>query len=215
MSRLMRSPKERGSWFWDLDEFAPPGLESALSVAARICDALARTELLAPTRITYDWYVLGAGTTGIISTLDLARTPLGDPALPGSVRGSRPIAHPSAEIAEVDVLGSGIWIDAGGRPRTEYRLVDLSLSTAPVGLSAELSVHHDIWGCYDFAGHPHPEVHRNNAPRLAAALRDLTELFGMPPEPGERTYFGASTVDGVADPDPDENGLGPDLTSRL
>ncbi|GHH29105.1 hypothetical protein [Streptomyces rubradiris] len=215
MSRLMRSPKERGSWYWDLDDFAEPGLESALSVAARMCDVLERAELLFPSELRYNWYVLGAGTTGVTSVLELAKTPLGDPGLPERVRGTRPTAHPSADIADFEVLGGGTWIGEGGHSHTEYRLVDLSLSTAPTGLSAELSVHHDIWGLYDFAGRPHPEIHQNNAPRLAAVLRDLTELFGMPPEPGERTYFGASAVDGVVNPEPDQNGLGPDLTSRL
>ncbi|WP_177235168.1 hypothetical protein [Streptomyces sp. MUSC 14] len=215
MSTLLRSPKERGSWYWDLDDFAAPGLESSLSIAARMCDVLARHELLTPVELEYRWFVLGSGPTGIKTTLELAKSPLGDASLPERVRGSRPAAHPSADIARVKVLGAGKWIDRGGQPKTEYRLVDLSLSTAPVGLSAELSVHHDIWGLYDFAGQPHPEICQNNAPRLTAALRDLTTLLGMPPEPGERTYFGASIVDGVANPDPDENGLGPDLTGRL
>ncbi|MFI2430766.1 hypothetical protein [Streptomyces sp. NPDC018693] len=215
MSRLMRAPRERGSWYWDLDSFAEPGLESALSVAAHMCDVLARLELLTPLQIEYGWSVLGAGTTGITSTLVLAKTPLGDPRLPERVRGSRPAAHPAAIITDFNVLGSGTWIDAGGQSLTEYRLLDLSLWTAPSGLSAELSVHHDIWSRYDFAGRPHPEIHRNNAPRLAAALADLTELLGMLPEPGERTFFGASTVEGVANSEPDENGLGPDVSSRL
>lgn len=215
MSTLLRSPKERGSWYWDLDDFAAPGLESSLSIAARMCNVLTRHELLTPVELEYKWFVLGSGTTGIKTTLELAKSPLGDANLPERVRGSRPAAHPAADIARVKVFGAGTWIDDGGQPKTEYRLVDLSLSTAPVGLSAELSVHHDIWGLYDFAGHPHPKICQNNAPRLTAALRDLTTLLGMPPEPGERTYFGASTVDGVANPDPDENGLGPDLTGRL
>lgn len=29
MSRLMRSPRECGSWFWDRSEQEPPGLASA------------------------------------------------------------------------------------------------------------------------------------------------------------------------------------------
>ncbi|MFI2431346.1 hypothetical protein [Streptomyces sp. NPDC018693] len=214
MSTLMRAPRERGSWYWDLYDFAGPGLEPALSVAARMCDVLARFELLAPSELKYSWYVLDAGPTGITSILDLVK-PLGDPSLPERVRGSRPAGYPTADIADICVLGSGKWIDVSGQPRTEPGLVDLSLSTAPTGLSAELSVHHDVWGLYDFAGRPHPEIFRNNAPRLAAALRDLTALLGMPPEPGEPTYFGAATVDGLAEPDADDQGMGPDLTNRL
>ncbi|MFF3157911.1 hypothetical protein [Streptomyces sp. NPDC057910] len=215
MSTLLRAPKECGAWYWDLYDFAAPGLESALSVAARMCDVLARRELLAPSELKYNWYVLNAGTTGITSTLELALNPLGDPNLPERVRGSRPATHPSADIATIKVLGTGTWIDAHGQPRTEHGLVDLSLSTAPTGLSAELSVHHDIWGWFDFSGRPHPEVFRNNAPRLAAALDELTTVLGMPPEIGDPTYFGRATADGLATPDADDDGMGPDLTSRL
>lgn len=215
MSILIRSPKERGSWYWDLEDFGAPGLESALSLAARMTDVLARHELLSPVRLEYLWTVMDVGTTGITTTLDITKSPLGDPSLPERVRGSRPVAHPTAEIADFDVLGTGTWLDKEGQPRTEYRLVDLSLSTAPTGLSAELSVHHDIWGSYDFTGRPHPEVFQHNAPRLTASLKDLSGLLGMPPEPGDPTYFGTATADGVADPDADENGWGPDLTDWI
>ncbi|MFJ7491067.1 hypothetical protein ACIQZB_07370 [Streptomyces sp. NPDC097727] len=214
MSALMRAPRECGSWFWDLHDFATPGLESALSVAARMCDVLARFDLLAPVELNYSWYVLDVGPVDIRSTLELTK-PLGDPSLPERVRGSRPSAHPSAATAGIDVIGTGTWIDAGGRPRTDLKLVDLSLSTAPTGPSAELSVHHDIWGWHDFTGRPHPEVYPNNAPRLAAALKELGALLGMSPEPGERTHFGASTPEGLATPDAYEDGLGPDLTDHL
>lgn len=36
------------------------------------------------------------------------------------------------------------------------RLPDLSVSSAPAGVSAELAVRHCIWRWFDFAGHPHP-----------------------------------------------------------
>ncbi|GGU29420.1 hypothetical protein [Streptomyces lavendofoliae] len=89
------------------------------------------------------------------------------------------------------------------------------MSPAPTGLAAELSVHHDIWGWYDFSGRPHPDVYRHNAPRLAAAIKELSSVLGLPPEPGEPTYFGSATPDGLATPDAYDDGMGPDLTSRL
>ncbi|MFF2899989.1 hypothetical protein [Streptomyces sp. NPDC057966] len=214
MSTLKRAPRECGSWYWDLYDTAAPGLESALSVAARMCDVLTLLELLTPIDLKYSWYVLGIGPTGVTSTLELT-APLEDPSVVGRVRGSRPTAHPAADIADIDAIGPGTWFDAVGQPRKEPQLVNLSLSTAPTGISAELSVHHDIWGWYDFAGRPHPEVHRNNAPRLTAALGELATLLDAPPKPGEPTYFGTSTPKGLATPDAYEDGLGPDLTSRL
>ncbi|NKQ28325.1 hypothetical protein [Streptomyces galbus] len=215
MPTLPRAPRERAAWFWDLYDFHAPGLEPALSLAARLSEVLDRHALLAPVRLEYLWTVSGVGSTGIRTTLDLAGTPLGDPALPDRVRGSRPVAHPTAHVTNVSVLGTGTRIDAEGHSRGEYRLVDLTVSAAPTGLSAELSVHHDIWGRYDFWGRPHPEVQQRNAPRLTAALRDLTALLGAPPEPGEPTYFGMATVDGVAEPEADENGWGPDVSGWL
>ncbi|WKX71355.1 hypothetical protein [Streptomyces sp. XD-27] len=214
MSTLMRAPQECGSWFWDLDEYAEPGLESALTTAARMSEALARLELLAPFKLECSWYVLDVGPTGITSSLELT-TPLGDSSLPERLLGSRPTAFPTAEIGDVRVIGRGTWLDEAGRARQEPRLMDLSVDPAPVGLSAELSVHHDIWGWYDFSGRPHPDVYRHNAPRLAAALKELANLLGVSPEPGEPTYFGAATPEGLAIPEAYEDGMGPDLTSRL
>ncbi|MFJ6529678.1 hypothetical protein ACIQMZ_30965 [Streptomyces longwoodensis] len=215
MSTLLRAPRERASWFWDLYNFDAPGLESSLSLAARLSEVLSHHELLVPVRLEYVWIVEGIGSTGITTTLDLGRGSLADPTLPDRVRGSRPAGHSTAEITDFNILGAGIWIDAEGRSRKEYRLVDVSVSNAPIGLSAELSVHHDIWGHYDFSGRPHPEIQQRNAPRLTAALKDLSALLGGPPEPGERTYFGMATTEGVAEPEPDDNGMGPDLTSWL
>lgn len=214
MSTLMRAPRECGSWFWDLDDYAAPGLESALTTAARMSEVLVRLDLLTPAKLEYGWYVLDVGSTGITSTLELA-TPLGDPGLPERLLGSRPAAFPDAKVDDVYVVGAGTWIDEAGKARQEPRLIDLSVSPAPTGLSADLSVHHDIWGWYDFSGRPHPDVYRHNAPRLAAALKELTELLGVFPEPGEPTYFGTATAEGLATPEAYEDGMGPDLTSRL
>lgn len=214
MSTLMRSPRECGSWFWDLEEVAEPGLNAALAAAAQMCDVLSRLDLLVPARIEYKWFVPHVGATGISSSVTLS-TPLGDPRLAERVIGSRPSAFPDAEISDVHVIGSGTWVDASGKNRREPRLIDVSVSPSPLSLSAEMSVHHDIWAWYDFAGQPHPEVYRRNAPRLTTALQELNTALGVDPEPGEPTYFGAATAEGIATPDADDDGLGPDLTARL
>ncbi|WP_327679265.1 hypothetical protein [Kitasatospora sp. NBC_00458] len=118
-------------------------------------------------------------------------------------------------MGEILVLGNGVWLDADGNRRNEYRLVELMVSPDEIGSPyAELSVHHDVWGRCDFRGRPHPAVHANNAPRLAAALRELDDLLGVEAEPGERTYFGKAEGHGLEDPDLID-GLGPDLTDLM
>ncbi|MBC9717858.1 hypothetical protein H9Y04_35535 [Streptomyces sp. TRM66268-LWL] len=214
MTTLLRAPKECGSWFWDLEETAPTGIASALTVASNMVRVLQRHDLLTPRRLEYDWYMSGSGHTGVRSTL-LLFTPLDDHELPEKVLGSRPAAFPSAEIQEIRVIGSGEWIDADGVLRTEPQLVDLSVTTDEFGPMASVSVHHDVWNWFDFTGNPHPQVQRKNAPRLAEALAELNSLLGVEADPGESTYFGSAVGLGVSTPDADENGLGPNLTDKL
>ncbi|MFC7828543.1 hypothetical protein [Streptomyces sp. NPDC057375] len=214
MSTLMRSPRECGSWFWDLEEVAVPGLESALTAAAKMSEVLQRRDLLTPQRIEYGWYVLDVGDIGVTTGLALT-VPLEDDCLPGRVVSSRPSGFPSAEVDDIHVAGPGNWIDAAGAAHSEPRLIELSVSPAPVGLSAEISVHHDIWAWYDFTGTPHPDVYQRNAPRLAAALEELNSVLGVRGEPGEATYFGSATNLGIATPDALADGGGPSVMDWL
>ncbi|MFI0779476.1 hypothetical protein [Streptomyces sp. NPDC021212] len=214
MSQLKRAPKKCGSWFWDLEDIAPPGLESALAVAAKMTAVLQKFDLLSPVKLEYSWSVLDSGFTGVMSTL-FVFTPLDDPGLPGKVLGSRPAAFPEAEVDDLHVVGWGTWFDGGGKAHKEPRLVDLAVSTAPFGPTATLAVHHDIWSWFDFSGRPHPEVHRRNAPRLEAALRELNSTLGVTPELGDPTYFGGATEWGIGTPDAFEDGMGADLTDKL
>ncbi|MCC3653172.1 MULTISPECIES: hypothetical protein [Streptomyces] len=214
MSTLMRAPKECGSWFWDLEETAPPGLESAMKTAETMAGVLKRLGLLFPYRLEYDWYVLDSGYTGVGSTLSVS-TALDTPDVLARLRGSRPTAFPDAQIDDVHVVGSGTWIDAAGNSHREPRLLELSVSPQPIGLAATLAVHHDVWKWYDFFGRPHPEVYNRNAPRLAQALRELNSVLGVEPEPGEPTIFGAATELGIDTPDPYDDGSGPDVSHRL
>lgn len=214
MSGLMRAPQRCASWFWDLDDVTEPGLETALKTAARMADALQRHRLLEPAALEWDWFAVGRGGLGIRTRLSLAGHSLDSADLPGQLRASRPVGHPSAEMSELLVVGSGIWIGADGQERRESRLVELTASPDPVGPSAELSVHHDVWQAFDFHGRPQPTVHAHNAPRLANALSELEDLLGVPAEPGEPTYFGVAEGHGIKVPEIID-GRGPDLTDLM
>lgn len=214
MSLLKRAPRECGSWVWELDEVAPPGLVSALDVAARMATILTGHKLLEPAMLEYGWYIPGVGALGITTTVGLT-SPLGTRELMERVIETRPVGFLDAEMDDFLVLGSGVWIDADGQSHREPRLVELSVSPAAIGLSAEVAVYHDIWGYYDFEGRPHPEIQRQNGRRLAAALRDLDSSLGVAAIPGEPTYFGSAVGYGIHTPDPTDDGLGPNLTDKL
>nr|WP_055712759.1 hypothetical protein [Streptomyces torulosus] len=213
MSTLLRSPRECASWTWNLEEFAPPGLESALSVAARMSAVLREGELLAPESLEWDWFVDGSGGTGLITRMSLLG-PIDDEEVPLRVARSRPVGFPDAQVGSILVVGSGTWIDASGEKRGEHRLVELTVSPDAPGIWAELAVFHDIWGPFDFRGLRHPEVEEQNAPRLAVALQTLDALLGVCAEPGDPTYFGSAQGHGVKAPD-ELDGRGPDLTDLL
>ncbi|MFD9339676.1 hypothetical protein ACFWBF_35660 [Streptomyces sp. NPDC060028] len=214
MSILMRAPRECGSWFWDLEEVAAAGLESALVAAARMAAALREHELLEPASLEWSWFEVGKGGLGIHSRIDVVGRSLDDSTIAEQVRSCQPVGHPAAEMSAILVVGSGDWLDAEGKRHREPRLVELSVSPDPIGLSAELSVFHDVWNPCDFRGQPHPAVYAHNAPRLAAALRSLDGLLGVTAEPGEPTYFGVADGYGIKVPDIID-GLGPDLTDML
>lgn len=213
MSTLMRSPRACGSWYWDLEDVTSPDLESALIVTGKMTEVLRRLDLLTPAMLEYGWYMRGSGTVGVISRLIL-NTPIDDPSVPGRVLGSQPSAFPEAQVNQFDVIGSGKWFDAAGKSRKD-QLVELSVSPDDLGMSATLSVHHDIWKWFDFTGRPHPEVYNRNAPRLAEALRELNSVLGVELEPGEPTYYGTPAESGIVTPDPDENGMGLDVTDLM
>ncbi|MGW1838160.1 hypothetical protein [Streptomyces sp. NPDC002067] len=214
MPTLMRAPRECGSWFWDLEDIIASGLEPALKTAARMCALLQENELLEPASLEWSWFEVGKGGLGIHSRLDIVGRSLDDVELAEQLRACQPVRYPSAEMSEISVVGSGIWLDAEGNHHREPGLVEISVSPDLIGPSAELSVFHDVWGSCNFRGIPHPAVQAHNAPRLAAALRGLDNLLGVAAEPGEPTYFGVAEGYGIKAPDIID-GLGPDLTDLL
>ncbi|MFD8577641.1 hypothetical protein ACR3S4_23040 [Streptomyces sp. CH8.1] len=204
---LMRAPRESGSWTWMLDDMPGPELEFALTTAARMSVVLAKHELLELNSVEWHWSHIGREGAAGHSRLAVHASSLADPALPDRIRA----VHPQARIGSFSVLGTGTWFDADGARHKEYRLVELLLVPDETDLWVELSVHHDVWGRCSFRGEPQPIIHANNAPRLAAALRELEQVLGAAAEPGEPTYYGRAVGHGLGDPDIID-GLGPDVT---
>ncbi|MEU8590169.1 hypothetical protein AB0C59_24685 [Streptomyces sp. NPDC048664] len=195
MSMLMRAPRECASWFWDLEDYAQPGLHSALGTAGRMSAVPREYDLLRPSALEWYWVVPGKGAIAK-TRLQLPKS-FDDEQLAVKVAELRPVAFQQVEFSGFLVTGSGTWLDEGGAQRQEHGLVELTVSAEPLGLSADVAVHHDIWGPFDFRGAPHPEVHQRISRRLAAALKDLEGLLGVMAEPGEATCFGRAEGYGV------------------
>jgi hypothetical protein len=179
MSTLIRAPRECATWEWELGDFAAPGLEPALMVAAQMPTVLRRHGLLDPQYVEWQWLISERGGLGVMTKL-LLRGSSDVGVLSRRVREARPAAFPEAEPNLLHISGPGTWLDAEGNERREYGIVDLIVDPDVRELTAEVSVFHDIWGHCDFKGVPHPEIERRNAPRLAAALRQLEGLPGRP-----------------------------------
>ncbi|MET9570644.1 hypothetical protein ACFYNW_27010 [Streptomyces virginiae] len=211
---LMRAPKESGSWTWILDCAVGTGLEFALTTAARMSAVLAKHDLLEPYSLEWDWVRTGMGTLSVSSRRNIGARSLDDPTLPDRLRACRPITHPQAEVDSITVLGTGAWFDADGERHREDRLVELFLAPDETDVWVELSVHHDVWAQCDFRGRPQPRIHAHNAPRLAAALREIEQVLGVAAEPGEPTYYGCAEGYGLKAPDIID-GLGPDVSAAL
>ncbi|MEV8412908.1 hypothetical protein AB0P45_04710 [Streptomyces niveus] len=175
---------------------------------------LQKYALLLPEALEWNWFQIEKGGLGIHSRLSLVGCSLEDQALPDGLRSCRPNGHPRAEMGGILVLGPGTWFDASGTRHSEYRLVELVVSPDETGPSAELSVHHDVWGQYGFQGKPHPAIHAANAPRFSSALQELVQLLGVEAEPGDPTYYGRTEGYGLEAPDIID-GRGPDLTDAV
>ncbi|MFJ3713463.1 MULTISPECIES: hypothetical protein [unclassified Streptomyces] len=214
MSLLMRAPRECASWLWELNDNFTPGLQSAIKAAAQASEVFKNHGLLNPNGLEWDWFVFGLGGTGVHTRLSLAGKSLDDALLVERVLECRPSGFPDAQVGDILVTGTGIWLDSNGNEHLEERLVEMTVSPDSTGLSVEVAVFHDIWSEFDFHGYPHPEIHKHNAPRLTRALLALESSLGEIGQPGDATYFGSAAGYGLQAPDV-LDGRGPDLTDLL
>lgn len=215
MSLLMRSPKATATWTWVVEhDEGTEGLEVGCTTAISAAEVLQNRDLLYLDSVDVDWFQYGVGHTGYRSRILYCRD-LTAAALADRVRDSRPTGRSEAYPESLALLGPGNWVTPVGRKRGEPELVSVSVDVATEDTMVELSVYHDIWAENNFFGHPHPEIHNGNAPRLAQALRDLGTLLGVEAEVGEPTYFGTALDYGVEAPRGGSAGGGLDVTDRL
>lgn len=106
----------------------------------------------------------------------------------------------AGEIGSVDayVKCSGlVAVDADGQEVRQEGLFLLGASSFADFVTVDLMTHSDVWLPYDLKGRPQPEVYAANAPRLAAVLRDLSEVLESETDPDDPTYFAKPTETGA------------------
>ncbi|MFI0902112.1 hypothetical protein ACH4TE_00990 [Streptomyces sioyaensis] len=99
---------------------------------------------------------------------------------------------------------------AGIEELREERLFRVGASMLLDHVSVDLVTFSDAWMPYDLRGYDQPAVYAANAPRLSAALRDLSEALDSEVDPDDPTYFGKPTETGV-DNYLDEEGVAADV----
>ncbi|WP_328867005.1 hypothetical protein [Streptomyces sp. NBC_00304] len=95
-----------------------------------------------------------------------------------------------------DTKSSGLVIN-GSSGTYEEKLFLIGSSAVLDYVGTDLVTFSDAWMPYDLKGRPQPALHAANAPRLSAALLDLSEVFHSEADPDEPTYFGKPTETGV------------------
>ncbi|AXE86053.1 hypothetical protein [Streptomyces sp. Go-475] len=82
---------------------------------------------------------------------------------------------------------------AGGELVRQENLFRLGASSFADFVTVDLVTHTDVWLPYDLKGRHRQEVYTANGPRLAAVLRDLSEVLGSETDPDDSTYFAKPT----------------------
>ncbi|MFE6931390.1 hypothetical protein ACFVDT_05080 [Streptomyces sp. NPDC057699] len=107
----------------------------------------------------------------------------------------------------------GVIVNSG-KHIYEERLVRLGASAVLDYVGVDLVTFSDAWMLYDLRGRAQPAVHSANAPRLSAALRDLSEALHSETDPDDPTHFAKPTDIGV-DNYRDRDGTASDVWSSF
>ncbi|MFD7662871.1 hypothetical protein [Streptomyces sp. NPDC059788] len=199
-------------WTWGRDGQAEDEIAACLRELLTACAVLRDHRLLIDVpAVSVTVHEAGAPNAFLFQgTLEFDAT-WSDPAqrLTEAVRGGlRP-----GKIGSVyaDAKSTGTLVD-GNEEFREDRLFRVGASMLLGYVGVDLVTHSDAWLPYDLKGRGQPAVHAANAPRLSAALRDLSEALDSETEPDDPTHFGKPTETGIENYF-DEDGAASDVWS--
>ncbi|MFE1557514.1 hypothetical protein ACFW6V_21365 [Streptomyces sp. NPDC058734] len=184
-----------GEWFWEPSPVSDPaetGMVKALGLLSEVRAAL----------VSFGLVTDGGTASVVLSDRHAMASPL------FSVHDV-PVETVAGQAAAVQLLPDrlltlslklpGEWTEAGVTRRAE-KLFTVRIDVWGEGaVLLVLSAYADAWLTQDLRERPQPEVAAENAPRLAAALKRISELTGSEIDPGDATKHARPTPDGFAD----------------
>ncbi|GAA0907079.1 hypothetical protein [Streptomyces thermoalcalitolerans] len=191
-----------GDWFWEVA--TEPGEASpmrAAETAVAVWNVLAAHELAVPVgKVSVSARIDGEKRDYRINVSRLSLEP--EP-LARDTELSRVVAE--AETLEGDFIFTvridcpGLWLESGVKHRAE-KLFSIHTASWEGGLlTLLLETYSDAWLTMDTRDREQLEIHAANSPRLAAALREISDLMGSAPTPGGLNRFATSTETGFED----------------
>ncbi|WP_030374825.1 hypothetical protein [Streptomyces rimosus] len=197
-------------WTWGRDEQAEDKIAACLNELVTAYAALLRHRLVSDaSKVSVSVHEAGKPNTFLFrGELELNATrPDPTQQLTAAVKAALLPGKIGAVYA--DTNGAGIIIDGDEQLRVD-RLFQVGASMLLDYVSVDLVTFSDAWMPYDLKGRSQPATYASNAPRLSAALRDLSEVLDSDTDPDDPTYFGKPTETGI-DNYFDENGNASDV----
>ncbi|EXU64888.1 hypothetical protein Z951_28365 [Streptomyces sp. PRh5] len=121
------------------------------------------------------------------------------PALAQALHEAESAVRGGLRVAVALLAFPGRWTEGEVEHRAERVFsVDVSVWKRASDL-VTVHTYADAWLTHDLLGHPQPDVHAANAPRLRAALRAVSEITQCEPDPGDPTWYATPTSTGFED----------------
>ncbi|MEV6961301.1 hypothetical protein AB0M97_19290 [Streptomyces sp. NPDC051207] len=148
------------------------------------------------------------GKNGGELLLDLKRVPVAAAATDSELSQLvRSVDPEQVRLVTIDLATPGVCLREG-KARHAQKMFMISVDAWASGAgTVTLRTFSDAWLSHDLRGHRQTGVQQENAPRLAAALAEITRITGAPIIPSDPTSYATPTMTGFEDL-PDED---PDL----
>ncbi|GAA3827876.1 hypothetical protein GCM10022403_071360 [Streptomyces coacervatus] len=191
-----------GDWTWEATSDDPSVQPSrAVEVAAAVWNVLARVGIATP---------VAEVSVTVRSVGDMRDIRFEETGLPLEEEPLAPHTALSRAASQVDSLQGdfvvavrmccpGVWSVPGARHRAE-QLFTIQADVWKRSLVAvTLETYSDAWLTMDTRGREQIATYGENAPRLALALKEVSELFGCAPTPGDENRYATPTETGFED----------------